>query len=513
LRIVAWARNQSLWSDEASLALNLLHRDWSGLLAPLELNQGAPIGFLYAMKTALIVFGNHEYALRLVPLLAGLAALPMFYLVCCRLFAPGARLLALLLFATLGSLIYYSAEAKQYSSDLLFALIFLWLALRVEHIGWNRNRAWGFAVAGALGLWFSHPLIFVLTAILLVQFGDALRRENWSECRLLLLPGLLWLTSFGLFYVVSLSHLQSDPYLLDFWEGHNAFLPHNATAPVWLVHALLGNVFNSTLRIGEYYPAACALWLMGHWRLFGRDRKTWFLLVTPILVTLVASALRRYPFSARLLLFLVPIYILLLVKGVELMRDLPHPFMRPLLYVLIFLLALGWRHSLVSPPILKNPVRPLIAQLGRQAESRDFLLLLIYRPLFDYYAERMAWPHAPDFQSGHADRIINSENSRFKPSLLFNNELQWLAALFNDRTGQLRQPAMRLWLISGSHQPSDLQFGKELINIFDRTGQRIVDVRQGEARLILYNLDVQKTRRILSRFQIQTHGAILDAGG
>jgi len=509
LRIVAWARNRSLWADEAFLALNLLHRDWHGLLAPLDLNQGAPIGFLYAMKTALFLFGNHECALRLVPLLTGLAALPMFYLVCRRLFAPCERLLALLLFATLGSLIYYSAEAKQYSSDVLFTLIFLWLALRLEHAGWNRNRAWGFAAAGALGLWFSHPLIFILTAILLVQFGDALQRENWPECRLLLLPGLLWLASFGLFYVVSLSHLNGNPRLLGFWEGNDAFPPHNLKAPAWLIGALLRKVFTGTLWIGGFYLAACALWLMGHFRLLGRDRKTWFLLVTPILVTLIASALRRYPFSERLLLFLVPIYILLLVKGVELMRNGPRPFMRPLLFVLIFFLALGWRHSLVSHTFrLKNPVRPMIAQLAGRAQARDFILVLIARPLFDYYAERMAWPQAPDFQSGRSDRFFrcrtspsNDQPRGAKHSGKEELKLQEFAASFNARTDPLRQPAMRLWLIGGSHQPSELQLGKQLIKLFDATGQRIVDLRQGNARLVLYNLDVQKTRQALSRFQ------------
>ncbi|MGH9098260.1 MAG: glycosyltransferase family 39 protein, partial [Acidimicrobiales bacterium] len=78
LRIRQFAFRRSLWTDEASLAFNILHRGYGGLTRPLDVVQGAPIGFLWMEKTATELFGTSEYALRLVPLIAGLVSVVMF---------------------------------------------------------------------------------------------------------------------------------------------------------------------------------------------------------------------------------------------------------------------------------------------------------------------------------------------------------------------------------------------------------------------------------------------------
>ena len=71
LRVREYLGGRALWRDEASLALNLVHRSFAQLLQPLDHDQGAPVGFLWACKLATTLFGYGEYALRLVPLLAG----------------------------------------------------------------------------------------------------------------------------------------------------------------------------------------------------------------------------------------------------------------------------------------------------------------------------------------------------------------------------------------------------------------------------------------------------------
>src|SRR5262245_35146626 len=78
----AWYRfNPSLYVDEAALALNFMNRSFAGLFAPLDSNQGAPVGFLILERLAYLVVGDSEYALRLVPLLFSIASLLLFYLV------------------------------------------------------------------------------------------------------------------------------------------------------------------------------------------------------------------------------------------------------------------------------------------------------------------------------------------------------------------------------------------------------------------------------------------------
>src|SRR5437667_9329062 len=85
LRIGRYADNRSLWLDEVFLANNLIHRSFAELFRPLDYRQGAPILFLLLSKLSITIFGNSEYALRLVALISGLATLPVLYSVAKRL--------------------------------------------------------------------------------------------------------------------------------------------------------------------------------------------------------------------------------------------------------------------------------------------------------------------------------------------------------------------------------------------------------------------------------------------
>ena len=110
-RVVYFAQGQDLWLDEATVALNIVQRDFAGLAKPLDYGQVAPMGFLWLTRAAVLALGENAYSLRLLPLLAGSAALLLFW----RLarFAlpqsPGAQLFALWIFSFNDILVRYSA--------------------------------------------------------------------------------------------------------------------------------------------------------------------------------------------------------------------------------------------------------------------------------------------------------------------------------------------------------------------------------------------------------------------
>ena len=72
LRLRQYLANRSFWADEASLALNIVGRSFSGLTLPLDYEQGTPILFLLIEKLSIVVQGTNDFILRLFPLLAGL---------------------------------------------------------------------------------------------------------------------------------------------------------------------------------------------------------------------------------------------------------------------------------------------------------------------------------------------------------------------------------------------------------------------------------------------------------
>ncbi len=149
------------------LALNIVNRNFIGLFKPLDYDQGSPIGFLLVEKTANFFFGRNEYALRLFPLIVGIASIWLFYLILKRTTSRAGLLIALALFVFNPRLIYYSSEVKQYILDVAVTLGLLLLAYRLFDLNskvQKRDFAW-LALAGFLGIWFSQPAVFVLAGI------------------------------------------------------------------------------------------------------------------------------------------------------------------------------------------------------------------------------------------------------------------------------------------------------------------------------------------------------------
>jgi len=194
LRVGRYLHDRSLWLDESQLALNIMSHSYGELFGKLDFAQGAPVGFLLLEKLTISALGDSERAFRLFPLLAGLASVFVFWRVALRFAGREAGLLAMAFFAVLGSLIFYSAETKPYSFDVLTALVLLWLFDRAFTSG--RFRDWAvFALVGIAAPWFSHPSVFVLTATGTLLLLPAVLRRNWRLVALNCLAIAAWTVS------------------------------------------------------------------------------------------------------------------------------------------------------------------------------------------------------------------------------------------------------------------------------------------------------------------------------
>jgi uncharacterized membrane protein len=187
LRLLQFFSGRSLWYDEALLALNVVHRSFQELFRPLDYHQGAPIGFLLLEKLSTQLAGKGELALRAIPLLAGLISLFVFHEVARLYLSPKAVPIAFILFSLSRSLVYYSSEAKQYSTDVLVTLVLLQVVFKLSKDPPSRQRLFEASGVGALAIWFSHPASFMLagaaTVLVITSLwaGNAqtLRRMMW----------------------------------------------------------------------------------------------------------------------------------------------------------------------------------------------------------------------------------------------------------------------------------------------------------------------------------------------
>ena len=311
LRVAQYSCGRSLWNDEAAFALNVLHRPFGGLFEPLQYHQGAPVGFLLLEKLATILEGNSEIALRAIPFVAGVVALLVFYDVAKLYLSSAAVPIALALFSLSRSLVYYSSEAKQYSTDVLISLILLYAVYKLFEAHPTSRELISIGTLGVVAIWFSHPASFVLAGAAIVLIVAILVRHNRKELGRTIWVFAAWAVSFGICYAVSLRPLSRDNALLDYWHGN--FPPHDlATIIPWLSYNFFA-VFENPAPLNSILGAC--FFVAGCRQLLRRSFVRFGLLTAPLLMLFSASLLRLYPLYGRLLLFLCPILLLLVSEG------------------------------------------------------------------------------------------------------------------------------------------------------------------------------------------------------
>jgi hypothetical protein len=317
LRTYQYFFNRSLWLDEAMLALNIVDRSFSGLTQPLAYSQGAPIGFLFIQKLAITLLGNHDYILRLFPFIASVAALFLFYHLARAVTGGLGLILATGLFSTSHWLIYYASESKQYSSDAMVCLLLLLCGERCSRIGATTKDFMIMTLAGVISLWLSHPSLFVFCGVAVGLFLDCCIRKRDGDLKRILVVVGVWAGNFLLLYTVSLRRLSADSVLVSYWSDFFMPMPpwHN---PAWfsaILTRILAKPVGLTIPwLGAILIAAgLAVYLV-------KNRRIGIIFLTPLIITLLASGVKKYPFGDRLLLFTLPILYLCIGEAIEYLR-------------------------------------------------------------------------------------------------------------------------------------------------------------------------------------------------
>ncbi len=400
LRAVEYLLNRSLWLDEAYLALNILHRPWARLLQPLDNHQGAPIIFLLLEKFASLHLGSSEYALRLLPLLAGVLSVFLFYKLARKVLTGIALPIALGLFAISPSLIYYSSELKQYSCDVVLAILLYFLAIEGSDAKWEPLQAVTFGLAGAVAIWISHPATFVLAGIGATLCIALIAQKDWAKLLRLCPAFLMWVASLGACYAIALRKLAQDAVLLDYWKENFMPLPPRSVSDFkWFVDSFFG-FFNGTAAL-QFAGLAAFVFLVGCISVYGHNRQRLFLLLSPVVPTLLASGAHKYPFGGRLALFLVPPALLLMAEGVAVIRAAAQDYLPAVGMVLVGLLFLdpgiyvlhhfAKPHTEIVRPgvMLPEEIKPVRAYLRAHEQPGDLVYVFSEsEPAWEYYALR-----------------------------------------------------------------------------------------------------------------------------
>jgi hypothetical protein len=328
LRLVEYATNRGLWLDEASLKINLVEGSLWNPWGEITQMQVAPPFYILMERWLSRLSGGANLVMRLPSLVASVGALGLLWAMGRRVLPTRGALVALGLLAVSSEQIYFSSELKPYGLDLTVGLGLMLAAMMVREAGLSRKRLAGLAALGAVCVWFSFSSVFVLAGVGIWLMVGEIWAGRWWNCAGLVVVGAVWMVSFGAEYQAARSEVGGSTDLWRFWEI--GFMPSVWEDPLWVPRRLLF-LFVSPLDFHGLRPIGREEWvdsrlaaapaigasLLGLGWLARRRAKALGLFGLPIGAVLIASRLRLYPFHGRLVMFVVPVVLIMVAAGVE----------------------------------------------------------------------------------------------------------------------------------------------------------------------------------------------------
>jgi len=200
----------------------------------------------------------------------------------------------------------------------------------------------------------------------------------------------LWALSFIAYYFVSLHDLSNSKALLNFWsDSFIPFPPLSFSDIKWFVRTFFV-IFNDPVGLSLSGIAALTF-LIGCISLFLEKRKGFFVLISPLPFLLLASGLHKYPFSGRLLLFIVPFVLLFIAQGAEQIRVKTFhnsPIIGiTLIGLLVFHPLLFVSYHLIKPRT-REESKPVISYIREHQQDGDiWYLYYASQPAVEYYSK------------------------------------------------------------------------------------------------------------------------------
>lgn len=285
--------------DECRLAIAFLVS--KNLFLPLIGGQSAPPIFLFATKFITSILGDSEYIYKIIPFLASVGSLIVFYKLCREYFQKTiTALIGFLLFTVNISLLHYSYIFKPYSTDVLIALLCLYFLPKIKLENTDTKRLVLITFICILLPFISLPSLFFIGAFFLLNLSKKL---------------IFILIPFGITMI-----------LYYYFNLHPSSINMQAAFPNYWNDGFLSFSINSFLKLfvinfkSLFIPNLLTLFqlILLFWGMIlaCRTKKFHFMLIVLGFV-LLASFLHLYPFEGRVALYSSGIFILLMMLPLE----------------------------------------------------------------------------------------------------------------------------------------------------------------------------------------------------
>ncbi len=512
LRLEGYLDNPSFWLDETYVATQITSRSFAGICSNYALMFGqpeSPMVFSLLAKCSSVVFGNHELALRLIPFLSASLALVLLAIFLRRFYSPIVALLATALFAVSQNLIYFAAELKTYSGDVLAAVLALWL---FEWARKQENARLAFlrsAYLGSLLLLFSNVTLFFLPWIFIMLWLKFRKAKNSNAKIMFVLLLWLWAMTFLYLHFSVYSVMTGDKDLVGMWQNLEGFSSKALLSWGWWKWFFSRYVVLAKFLLPGVWPAlTLGLGLVGLVRLTGRDVLRSICVAGPIDLVLLAAILSKYPFYDRMILFFAPSLFICIGEGVEVFFK-AKSFVKQFVFLSLIAVLLGWNVHIAAQRFFSNDEkrltdnREVLQYLSRNLQSGDQIMFNTeaFFP-FSYYFTTDMFSRFHILGEGKAYRVgclridDSARGMGKKGEFRYIIEESWFAGsvylntFFDDgfyKFSAEAGPAVksgRAWLFL-SHIRDPLL---DVIGILDLYGERVQGFEGRGARVYLYEM-------------------------
>lgn len=329
LRAMGYLSLPSLWHDECSLAVSIITRNISGMLLPLEHNQCAPVIFMVLTKFVTMIFGEGELQLRLIPFLSGILSIIVFYFLSKKVLHSKLSIaFALLLFSINANLIYYSAEFKQYSSDVLIIMCAILVLSNLNFKTNSYKMLLAYSFSSIAFLLASFPAAYGIFASFVSSVSN-FDKKSYKKMFVYILP----IFAIGIVYYIFVLYPNNASQMAtynNYWK--DGFL--NLDFQSFII--LAKNNFDYMFRPNSFALFGLILFLIGTFKVLKEKNKFGILCLLVLIIALIGALLHFYPIKERVALYLIPIIILLVTKPLDYLKK--SNLFYSILVVILFLL-------------------------------------------------------------------------------------------------------------------------------------------------------------------------------
>jgi hypothetical protein len=396
LRIRAYLEQRSLWLDESFVALNIQNQSLLDLISgPLEYVQVAPFGFL-VVESILIQLSSSEISLRFLPFIGGLGLLFLAGVISQKYLENlYSKLFFASLFAFSPVLIYYSQELKQYSLDAFISLIaiFIWISK-------DKIKPLWIGLIGFFSLFFSQTALIVFGVLAVFIFFTKSSTGFKLNKKIYILS--LWLlgASVQLLYTLQARNSDSSELLTSWWKNNGGFpnWGEGLISPlVWSTDAIASFFWlgiGVPGRAGPESGNAIGLGLiLSSPLIFSALRYQKNKISFPatlVLVGFLLGVFQLYPFSSRLIIFLLPFLFFILAVGLENQNNIRKNLTKKILLASSFILITI--QLLVSLLLFAKPndnwdMKWALGEVDSRWKSGD-ILLTADPPIVEWYLQQ-----------------------------------------------------------------------------------------------------------------------------